>query len=338
MGNIEQQIIELAKQGFGRPTIFEKLEGQATDWQIRRVLAEVRASDETLTEEERKRVGYNVRPSNFDVVSSLKPLEVVVPRNRKIVPESRKAKKVIFVSDTHAPFEDQTAIDIACQIIADEQPDILVHLGDLVDFYSISKYEKDPTRRILLQDELEAAARVLGKFDQSVSKSARKIFVPGNHEERLSKYIKHNAPALAGVPHLQLNNLLGLENLGWEYIEHDLELFPEFLIKHGDLVRQNSGYSARGEIDRSWMSGISGHTHRLALYTYTPKLRHLRTQQPAFWVENGCLCTLDPEWMADSPNWQQGFTILHFYDHEIIPEFVHIVFGKAIHRGKLYKG
>ena len=46
----------------------------------------------------------------------------------------------------------------------------------------------------------------------------------------------------------------------------------------------------------------------------------------------------DPEWMGNSPNWQQGFTIVHFYNDKILPEFVHIVFGSAIHRGKLYQG
>jgi predicted phosphodiesterase len=338
VGTIEQQIIELAKQGYGRPTILKMLEGQATDWQVRTVLGQLRSVAENLDEDEKERLSRNVRPSHFDVVTNLHPIEIKVPRNRKSIPEGRTSQKVIFVGDTHAPFEDKRAVDLACQIITDEAPDILVHLGDLVDFYSISRFEKDPNRRLLLQDELEAAAYTLGQLDQAVSTKTRKILFRGNHEVRIDKYIHGHAPALAGLDRLKIPNLLGLKSLGWEYVKHDLELFPEFLIKHGEIVRQNAGYSARGEMDRAWMSGISGHTHRLALFSYMPRRAYLKEQQSPFWIENGCLCTLAPEYMEGNGNWQQGFTILHVYDEIYVPEFVNITHGRAVHRGKLYKG
>ena len=338
VGSIEAQIIDLAKQGFGRPTILKKLEGMATDWQVRTVLGKVRADTDDLEEEELDRVTRNVRPSHFEVVTTLRPLEVTVPRNRKILTTNKNSTKVIVVGDTHAPFTDDRAIDVACQIITDESPDVLVHVGDLVDFYSISRFEKDPTRRLLLQDELEAGAYTLGKFDQAVSQKTRKLLFKGNHEYRLEKYINTQAPALAGLERLQIPSLLGLDTLGWEYINHDLELFPDFLVKHGNLVRQQAGYTARGEMDRAWMSGISGHTHRQAFYSFTPRKSYLREERPPFWIENACLCDMSPDYAEGSFNWQQGFTILHVYGGEIIPEFVHIVFGKAIHRGKLYQG
>lgn len=338
MGNIEQQIIELAKEGYGRPTILKKLEGQASDWQVRTVLGKLRTVADNLDEDERERLSRNVRPSHFDVASSLQPIEVKVPRNRKAIPANRNSKKVVFVGDTHAPFADERAMDVACQIIADEAPDILVHLGDLVDFYSISRFERDPTRRLLLQDEIESGAASLGQLDQTVSSKARKILFRGNHELRLDKYIHSHAPALAGLERLKVPSLLGLKSLGWEYVDHDMELFPEFLIKHGEVVRQNAGYSARGEMDRAWMSGISGHTHRLAMYSYTPRRTFLREEQSPFWIENGCLCKLSPEYIAGNGNWQQGFTILHVFDDAFVPEFVNITHGRAIHKGKLYKG
>jgi predicted phosphodiesterase len=338
VGTIEQQIIELAKEGLGRPAILKKLEGQVTEWQVRRVLGQLRSVADNLKEEERERLSRNIRPSHFEVTSNLHPIEVKVPRNRKALPVNRKSKKVVFVGDTHAPFVDDRAVDVACQIISDEAPDVLVHLGDLVDFYSISRFAKDPTRRLLLQDELEAGAYALGQFDQTVSTKTRKILFRGNHEHRLEKYIVTNAPALAGLDRLKIPNLLGLRGLGWEYVDHDLELFPEFLIKHGEVVRQHAGYTARGEMDRSWMSGISGHTHRLALFSYMPRRAFLREEQSPFWIENGCLCTLNPEYIDGNGNWQQGFTVLHVYDDGFVPEFVHITHGRAIHKGKLYKG
>jgi len=340
VGSVEQKIIELAKQGLGRPTILKKLGDEATDWQVRAVLADLRSTVENLDEKEREVLSKNICPSNFDIVANLQPIELRLPRNRKILPTERSSTKAIFVGDTQAPFVDERAIDVTCQIISDESPDILAHLGDMVDFYSISRFDKDPTRRLLLQDEIEAGAYTLGQFDQAVPQKTRKLLFRGNHEQRLETYIKTNAPALAGLEHLQIQNLFGLKDLGWEYITQDLELFPDFLVKHGDIIRQQAGYTARGEMDRAWMSGISGHSHRQALYSYTPRRAFLHEEQAPFWVENACLCAMTQEYTRGNGNWQQGFTIIHAYDGGkiLVPEFVHIVHGRAVHKGKLYKG
>lgn len=339
MGSIEQKITELATQGLGRPTIVQMLEDDGvTDWQVRRVLSEFRAGSEDLSDDEKKMISTNVRPSHFEVVSHLAPIEVKVPRNRKVLPVTRAGTKVICIGDTHTPFADEAAVDIACQIISDENPDVLVHLGDMVDFYSVSKYSKDPTRRLLLQDELETGGQLLGRLDQAVSKSARKVFIRGNHEHRLEKYISDHAPALAGLPQLQLDTLLGLGPLGWEYVKHDFELVPGLLLKHGELVRGHAGYSAKGEMEKTWLSGASGHTHRLSLFSYTPRASYLRKKQSQFWVECGCLCDMSPDYIDGTANWQQGFAILHIYDDVIIPELIYIAHGKAMHRGKLYQG
>ena len=55
VGSIEAQVIDLAKQGFGRPTIVEKLDGEVTDWQVRTILAQLRTFSDGLQEEEKER-------------------------------------------------------------------------------------------------------------------------------------------------------------------------------------------------------------------------------------------------------------------------------------------
>ena len=53
------------------------------------------------------------------------------------------------------------------------------------------------------------------------------------------------------------------------------------------------------------ISGISGHTHRLAPYKksgYTPRV----------WWEQGCLCRLDPDYIIGKPNWEQGVMVGEF--------------------------
>ena len=51
------------------------------------------------------------------------------------------------------------------------------------------------------------------------------------------------------------------------------------------------------------MSGATGHTHRLAKYIARKAGRKF------IWLETGCLCSMQPEYMLN-PNWQQGFGMI----------------------------
>ena len=54
------------------------------------------------------------------------------------------------------------------------------------------------------------------------------------------------------------------------------------------------------EIEKAYMSGCSGHTHRLA------KFITRKSGRKFVWAEGGCLCDLEPEYCIN-PDWQQGF-------------------------------
>ena len=50
-----------------------------------------------------------------------------------------KSYKVAWCGDIHAPFQDDYAIDLACSILEDYQPDIGINGGDSTDFYKVSR-------------------------------------------------------------------------------------------------------------------------------------------------------------------------------------------------------
>lgn len=80
----------------------------------------------------------------------------------------------------------------------------------------------------------------------------------------------------------------------------------EFLVKHGTVVRSESGATAKAEYSLAGISGISGHTHRLARYR---KAGYAQRE----WLEQGCLCRLDPDYVAGGlPNWTIGCAIGEF--------------------------
>lgn len=336
----QRMIAQLVSEGHGRPTIVDMVEG-TTEWEVRKTIKAIKKGTldvPNLEEEVKEKASKKVRRSSVEIIADLRPLTIKVPKPSMAKKKDNELFTVAFVGDTHGQFVDERALNVACSVIADVAPDALVHLGDLGDFYSVSRFDKDPNRKLVLQEDLAHAGRILGILNQCVSEDTRKILVEGNHENRLDRYIKHNAPALAGLPHLQMENLLDLDNLGWEYVDHDLELVEDFLIKHGESVRSKAAYTAKAEMEAAWMSGVSGHTHRAAVYSYTPRKSFLSKRRSPIWVENGCLCQMDAEYISGNANWQQAFSIIRFDKYGAIPEVVYILNGMAYYNGKTYRG
>lgn len=250
-------------------------------------------------------------------------------------------KSAIVVSDIHAPYQDNKAVQIAQNITEELQPDIFVANGDIVDGYPISRFLKDPTRIEGLQEELDTAKRILEGF-KNASPKTKRYMTEGNHEARLHKTIATmDGPAreLARLENFQeamsWRSLLNLGPLGYKWVgESDqpaTDIIPHFLVKHGSVVRKFSGYTAKGEYDNYHRSGTSGHTHRLSHYFQT----NLGVTHQ--WVETGCLCSLQPDYIR-YPNWQQGFAVFTWYGKSLPHvELVHIQNGRAIFRGKVFR-
>jgi hypothetical protein len=252
----------------------------------------------------------------------------------------------VILSDSHAGFEDRKAHSIATQIVKHLKPTYLIHLGDLLDCYSISRFSKDPLRLDTLQAEINVARNILADLSAASPKST-KLLLAGNHEDRLKKVIhglSNEARELARLDDfqsaLEWRSLLRLSVSGWRFVPTEKQplsgIVPGLVLKHGSVVRRYSGYSAKGEFDSLHTSGISGHTHRLGVFHQTD-FNGCHT-----WIENGCLCRLDAEYIQGIANWQQGFTVLTWSPKDkAVPlqiEQVHIQDGKSWFRTHLYIG
>ena len=78
-----------------------------------------------------------------------------------------------------------------------------------------------------------------------------------------------------------------------------------FMFKHGTRLGNKSGLSAIKELEAHYLSGATGHVHKLARYSVRKSKRRF------LWLETGCLCDLNPEYMID-PDWEQGLGIITF--------------------------
>ena len=210
---------------------------------------------------------------------------------------------IISLNDFHIPFHDPSAIDVAFQLVKHIEPiTIIVH--EVLDWYSLSRFDKDPNRKMRLKEDLVEAIVVLQRL-RKLCPETRIVMVESNHDKRLIKYLRTKAEELHNLGCLKIESLLHLKDLNIEYRKD--YIFRNVLFKHGDVIRKYSGYTARAELDKEGVSGMSGHTHRLAMHYET-----LRGGKYV-WMESGCLC--DPkqaEYIDGTANWQNGCAMFIF--------------------------
>lgn len=270
----------------------------------------------------------------------VKKLHVHVPP--AVTPASTNGMlTAVLYGDTHFPFHDESALRVVAQVIRTAQPDVVIHMGDLLDTYHLSRFDHDPKRMKGLQEEVDLARAHLAAF-RVLAPKARFIYLEGNHEDRLRRALWSMPPhaqalmaleAVQGV--LTWPKLLGLDELDIEFYAYGdqskREFLPKFLVKHGNVVRKLSGYTARAEMDKYNKSGASGHTHRLGAFF------HRDSNGNHIWAETGCTCLLNPEYAQD-PDWQQGCVVMTFEPHTgaFQTELVYIHEGSAVFRGKWY--
>ncbi len=217
-------------------------------------------------------------------------------------------EKSLFLPDPHPPFHDPEAWATALAFARHFKPDRVFLLGDFLDFYQLSRFDRDPERVGHLQADLDCAHQLLKEVRKS-AKDAPIQYLQGNHEDRLRRFLWTKAAELSGLRDLDIRRLLRLSDLGIRYVEEPFIRYRSCVVKHGDIVRLRSGYTATGELDRTGLSGVSGHTHRLG-HIYR------RNAAGAFtWLEAGCLCQLDPQHWARRPavtDWMHGLAYGEF--------------------------
>jgi predicted phosphodiesterase len=301
-----------------------------------------RSRDRTRTGGGAPNLGGSVTTSRLPGPPGLlnpRPFDVTYPTLS--APEDAEVVTGVIYGDTHGQYIDDRAEAVLLSVLEHFEPDVVVHVGDGVDCYTISTFDKDPHRKESFQDEVDASRTHLARA-RAAAPSAAFYLLEGNHEARLRKSIWKSMGSMREIAKLRAfqesitwPHLLQLEQLGIQWIPEEEQplrgVFPKFLLKHGTLVRKWSGYSARGEWEKYGKSGASGHVHRLGMFF------HRDWNGNHVWVETGCLCDLDPDYTRD-PDWQQGFIVASFHRptgaFSLEPVYIHN--GSALWRGRRF--
>jgi predicted phosphodiesterase len=214
--------------------------------------------------------------------------------------------KVGILSDIHVPYHDPIALRAAVDHLAEAEIDALVLNGDTADFYTISRWTKDPRKRDL-GGELAQIRELLGWIRQTFPEIPI-LFKNGNHEERWRAWLWQHAPEISAEPEMGLAVWLHLDRHGMTLVEdHRPIMLGKLPVLHGH--EKGKGISspvnqARGAFLRLHHTVLEGHGHRTSGHC-----------EPDMWGSEvfcwstGCLCDLRPEY-ARINKWNHGFAIV----------------------------
>jgi predicted phosphodiesterase len=215
--------------------------------------------------------------------------------------------RILVVSDLHIPYHDGEALEAAFQhALGLGIEDVYIN-GDLVDFYQLSRFDKDPNV-VGIQEEL----RILGEFLAWLrgAFTGRIWWKLGNHEDRFDRYMIARAPELYGLPALSVAGLVGAEDYGIQVIgSRTLCKMGRLNVIHGHEFGESTFSPvnpARGMFLRAKCSTLAGHNHQKSEHNEN----NLNGDEMACW-STGCLCDLRPSYRPFAfTKWDHGFAVV----------------------------
>ncbi len=141
-----------------------------------------------------------------------------------------------MINDVHIPHHDWKALKLLEVFLTDQKPDVFIINGDFLDMWGASQFDRVPKVGKSLMQEIRIGRKLLEKFREILPK-AKIIYIEGNHDFRLRKYLLRNPPELYGLPGLSIPELLNLKELNITYkpVKEGANSFSDNWIRLGDL-------------------------------------------------------------------------------------------------------
>ena len=178
--------------------------------------------------------------------------------------ENLQGVRSLIIPDCHIPFEDKRAYDLMLYVASNLTGlKEIVLLGDYADFYDINAHGKDPAVAIKLRDERVAVCKRLKEL-ATYFPDTKRVYLEGNHEYRLARYIASNSPELYGE--VVVDEFLALDVYGFEYVPYGPN--QQYKVQGSSLIARHEPigggvHCAHSTVTKASNSVIFGHTHRI---------------------------------------------------------------------------
>lgn len=211
---------------------------------------------------------------------------------------------IIVAGDAHVPYHDPDAIEIMLERAIDIQAKSIILLGDWLDCYQISSFDRDP-RNMPFSAEIKVLRGILKTIRLSMP-GVRIIYKIGNHEERMGRYINAHAPALVGLDSTTIEEQIDPGNrMGIEFVNDRRVISLEHLhLIHGheyEFAISNPVSPARGLYLRAKKNAICAHFHQTSEHSESA----IDGKVTKTWSIGG-MCDMHPKYRPLN-KWNLGF-------------------------------
>ena len=289
-------------------------------------VAEILDCSEKVVYNRRRRLEHRLGITLESYAAKQNSVSAAYIRKNEIIYEAKK-QTIIVASDCHYwPGEATVAHKAFIKLCKQLKPHAVVLNGDVFDGARVSRHDplyKNDTPTV--KQELEVCQDRLGEIEKAAH-NATLFWLYGNHDTRLWRYMRINAPECEGAFGSDLFDYFQ----GWHcgYVMH---VNQNTVIKH----RWHNGVHATyNNVLKSGRNIITGHLHKLQI---TPWGDYNGRR---YGVDTGTLAEPSGEQFAylegNPVPWASGFAVLTFDVNGMLlpPELVEVIGETAYFRGK----
>jgi predicted phosphodiesterase len=233
-------------------------------------------------------------------------------------------KKIGILSDIHFPYHDLQALTCAIKHLKEEDIDCLYLNGDIQDFYSISRHEKEKDMRDFKR-EVDMNRDFLQRL-RDIFRTIPIYYKLGNHENRFARSLQLQAEEFSQIHDLQFDIFFRLDKLGITMIEdwQGMEM-GDLLVLHGHELYGGGGVNpSQNLFNKTICNTLIGHVHRTsATQKKTGFKEFINT------YSTGCLTLLSPKYMPFSMH-NHGFAIVEIENGKSKVKNIQIKEGKIL--------
>lgn len=213
-------------------------------------------------------------------------------------------KKIGVLSDIHFPYHSLQALTIAIKHLKESSIDCLYLNGDIMDFYSISRHEKEKDLRDFKR-EVDMSRDFLKKL-RDLFPTIPIYYKLGNHEQRWARSLQLQAEEFAQIHDLQFEIFFNLNKLQFTMVNdwQGMEM-GDLLVVHGHELYGAGGVNpSQNLMNKTLCNTLMGHVHRTSS---TQKKTAFKEYVNTY--TTGCLTVLSPKYMPFSMH-NHGFAMV----------------------------
>lgn len=238
-----------------------------------------------------------------------------------------REETIICLPDYQIPYHDAALVRTYAHFVEAVQPSKVIHVGDFMDEPEPSRWTRGAAGEYAgtLAKSFELGRAVLSELRHGYDGPIH--LKVGNHDRRVTEYIRRYAPALECFDEMRLESLLHADRLGVT-VEHNIfDVAPGWVVAHGDEggLSSKAGETALKLAMSVGKSVVCGHTHRAALLPSSSGYNGRTTTIYGMEVGNAMKYGQGNGYLRKgAANWQQALGVLRVRNNKVHPQVIFV--------------